>query len=140
MPGSTISDARVIYNLTDCSALATTSANVLWNYRTSALYRINSIRFTNLNAGTINLNVNLFDYSNNTIVRLANAMPISGKTTNVFSNINSTIILEPGDVLAANCSANNSINIIIQYDVYADITEQTLISSFVILSNNGSII
>lgn len=141
MPGTTISDARTYYSLTDCTVLATTSANVLWNYRNVGnMYKVNSVRLVNFSGGTVTVTLNIYDASTNTIVRLAKDHPVSAKTVNVFSNVNTSLILDEGDVLSASCSANNSINIIVNYDLFSDLLPNVMTSRYSVQSINGNLV
>jgi hypothetical protein len=142
MSSTNISNISLIYNLTDSYTLSTSSANVLRSIKNAnSFYKINTIRLVNFSASTVNVNMNLFDFSSNTIIRLANNLPIISKQTFNFSNVNSFFCLEEGDVIAANSSQNNSINIIVQYDLHNNFSNsQVLLNRYITETNNGTII
>lgn len=140
MPASLLSSIAMLVPKFESANLTTSTANVLWSYQQVGVnYKINSIQLTNYSSANANAVVGIFDYSTNSIVNIANTLVLRNNVTSV-ANINTNLMLEPGDALYARCDSNNRLNIFVQYDIISDLSQSFITSVYTTASNNGTLI
>jgi|APSaa5957512535_1039671.scaffolds.fasta_scaffold08575_4 hypothetical protein len=114
MANPNIVNVTSIYGRTISAALTTASSTLL-SPSSGTVRKINSITVANKD-GTNDADVTVYALIDGNVRYLAYAITVPAKSTLVVSSKDTSFYLEEADILSANGSASNDLDIIVSYD------------------------